>query len=136
MSAIRRDGPVALVSLPWAPAAEPSLGLAILKASLERSGYAARVFHGAPELLRWLTIETYQFLADCWGINDFIFTGLLDPVIDETQAKRMFERSERYVGSGRHPGYPSAQSLVDLYMTVRHEVVPLFIDGLVGRILD
>jgi hypothetical protein len=87
---------VALVSMPWAPPTEPCLGLSILKACLHREHLRARVFHMAPALLRWCTIETYTFLADMWGVNDFLFTGTVDPEFDEVQRQTLHERAAAY----------------------------------------
>jgi len=84
---------VALVSLPWAPISEPSLGLAVLKAHLNREGIAARVFHESLGLLRYITGGAYQQIASCWGLNEFTFTGVLEPGTSDEQVACLMERA-------------------------------------------
>lgn len=127
---------VVLVSMPWAPAAEPSLGLAILKASLQQNGISARVLHAAPMLLRWVSIDTYEFLADCWGVSEFLFTALLDPECDEGQLARLIERSEHYVSAGRHQRYPGVKPMCELFLKLRHEIMPQLLIECAERILE
>ena len=76
---------IVLVNMPWAPPTEPSLGLGILKSCLELEGFKVKVLHTSPKLLKWITIETYAFIAECWGIDEFLFTALLDPDCDDKQ---------------------------------------------------
>jgi ribosomal peptide maturation radical SAM protein 1 len=120
--------PVCLVSMPWAPPHEPSLGLGILKACLEQAGIRSHVLHAAPQLMRWTTSETYQFLADCWGINEFLFSGDLDCDLDESQKSRLLERLEHYAAGERHERYADVESLWKLVFHMRNEVVPSFLD--------
>ncbi|MFG3257217.1 RiPP maturation radical SAM C-methyltransferase [Streptomyces sp. NPDC048172] len=133
------DGPacdVALVSMPWAPVLEPSLGLGILKSCLDREGIAARVFHFAPELLRWTTLDTYQYLADSWGLNDFVFSGEIDRELGEQQRAAVVERVMTYAREGRkYDAYPTAESVLDLIMTARHEVVPRLVASAADAVL-
>lgn len=126
---------VALVSMPWAPPTEPCLGLGILKACLQAKGIAARVFHMAPELLRWCTLETYAFLADLWGLDDFLFTGLIDDVIDDRQRETLQRRVEIYARLSRHSRYVDAESILGVVRTLRDRIVPDFIDDTVRRVL-
>jgi ribosomal peptide maturation radical SAM protein 1 len=118
---------VALVSLPWAPPHEPSLAISILAARLREAGITARSFHFAPMLLRWVQTDTYQFLAECWGINEFLFSGELDTDLDETQLDRLSERLSHYSTGGRHSRYSSTESLLELVLRMREVVVPAFL---------
>ena len=90
------EAEVVLVSMPWGPASEPSLGLGVLKASLCRDGISAKVFHASPRLLRWVSLATYEFLAGCWGINEFLFSGVVEPECDDVQIKRLVEQTQMY----------------------------------------
>jgi ribosomal peptide maturation radical SAM protein 1 len=130
---------VALVSMPWAPVVEPSLGLGILKTCLMGAGISARVFHVAPDLLRWLGHETYRFIADAWGLNEFVFSGCLDPVLGEQQKAAVVDRVVAYwrFTSGQYGDvYPTAASVLDLLMAVRQDVAPKLIDTAAHRILE
>src|SRR5207253_814418 len=112
---------VALVSMPWAPPLEPSLGLGILKKCLGRAGHTARIFHLGPEFLRWLTPQTYQYLADGWGLNDFLFTGELDPGLSDRQMAVVHERVWHHHRSRPClPSYPTPDSALDLFLRVRN----------------
>ncbi|MDP4199999.1 MAG: RiPP maturation radical SAM C-methyltransferase [Bacteroidota bacterium] len=126
---------VVLVSMPWGPVSQPSLGLGVLKACLNQNGIRGKVFHASPRLLRWVSLATYEFLAGCWGINEFLFSGALDPECDEVQIKRLVEQAEKYVEEKRNIKYGTAEEMVDLFFGVRHEVVPAFLSLCAERIL-
>lgn len=121
--------------MPWAPPHEPSLALGILKARLIEEGISAEIFHGAPELLRWISLETYRLIADSWAINEFIFTGLLDDGFDSRQRASLetflFETADR----GVHSRYRTATQLAELIETLRESVAPDFVEDCVDRIL-
>jgi len=129
---------VALVSMPWGPVGEPSLGLAILKSSLQNGGFSSRVFHLAPRLLHWLTIETYEMIAGSWGINEFIFSGLLDSGFDVAQQDELLAYAERYVTTRQypHPRYKTMQDVYQMVMHLRTNIAPEFVDECVCRILS
>lgn len=127
---------IALVSMPWAPPIEPCLGLSILKSCLTRAEISARVFHFGTDLLRWLRHDTYQYLADSWGLNEFLFTADLDPALGERQQAAVVKRVLTYWKAGhRYDAYPSAESVFDLFMIVRHEIVPQFLQEAADRTL-
>jgi ribosomal peptide maturation radical SAM protein 1 len=88
---------VALVTLPWADVAEPSLGLAVLKAELSRAGIKSRVFHLYLRLLADVTYETYKLLSSEWGLNEFLFTSILQPEPSQAQYEKLFEICDRAV---------------------------------------
>jgi len=127
---------VVLVSMPWAPPGEPSLGLGILKASLSEAGVTCTVMHTAPELLKWVSIETYQFLADCWGINEFLFTGELDPGLDDRQQDVLVRRALKIAAAKRHDRYTDYEAVLNLLLVVRDQVVPQFMTECMNRVLD
>ena len=82
---------VLLVSPPWTSLNEPSLGLGLLRAVLDRHGVASRVLHLNLFALDWLRGDTYDALADVYGLNDFLFSGILDPVVTPAQRRLIFE---------------------------------------------
>jgi len=130
---------VALVSMPWAPPIEPCLGLAILKSCLARAGITARVFHFGPDLLRWITHDTYQFVADSWGLNEFVFGAPLDDSLSDGQKAMVVQRVLASRNSGTaafNARYDTPESMLDLYMTLRCKVMPEFLDDAAARILD
>src|SRR5687768_14377196 len=67
-----RNAPsVLLISMPWAPILEPSLGLAILKTRLQDQGISCRVIHLNLQLLKFLKPDSYDKLAEIYALNDF-----------------------------------------------------------------
>jgi len=127
---------VTLVSMPWAPVHEPSLGLAILKSCLIQEGISTEVFHGAPELLRWVSVETYQFIADGWGINEFMFTGVLDPELDPTQEASLHRYLTKAATRRSHSRYRTVSDYAEVIDKLRKAIIPAFIDDCVAQILD
>jgi ribosomal peptide maturation radical SAM protein 1 len=81
-----------LLSMPWAALGEPSLGLGVLKACLERVGITARVRHLNLFLLRYLRASSYVGLANAYALNDFVFTYDLDPNVTGVQYRLIRER--------------------------------------------
>lgn len=127
---------VVLVSLPWATYAEPSLGLAILKATLKERGIFCRVLHANLGLLRHLTSETYSMIASFWGLNEFLFTGNLDTSFDEAQAACLVERCSIQACNIQRARYANAETLIDLCMRLRDDVIPQYLRECADQILD
>ena len=120
---------VALVSMPWAPPNEPCLGLAILKAALTRAGVSCRVQHAGPELLKFIEEDTYQFLAEAWGLNEFLFTALLDEDFDEAQMRAVTGRVLHQWRRGRRlVKFSTPEAILDLLQTMRHQVMPALVE--------
>lgn len=126
---------VALVSMPWAPISEPSLGLALLKAELARQGIEARVFHASLGLLRHITGGAYQQIASCWGLNEFTFTGILDPEISEDQVACLMERAAAHTEIASTQAFRNASDLGHAVIEMRHRIVPRFLAECAARIL-
>jgi hypothetical protein len=110
---------VALVSMPWAPISEPSLGLAVLKAHLRREGIAARVFHESLGLLRHMTGGAYKQIASCWGLNEFTFTGVLEPATSQEQVASLMERAVAHTDLASTQTFPNASELGDAVIEMR-----------------
>ena len=74
---------VALVSMPWAPLLEPSLGLAITSSSLTNSEIENRIFHLNLRLLKYLKYTTYDSLASMFGVNESILMYTLNGLYND-----------------------------------------------------
>ena len=98
-TATRAD--VELVSMPWAALNEPSLGLAILRAILIQAGLSCRVRHLNLSFVRYLRAGTYAAIADTFALNDFLFAGVLDPVISTRQWGWLRPKAASLVVGGR-----------------------------------
>lgn len=129
-----RDPSVALVALPWADLSEPSLGLSILKGQLTRDGIESRVFHLYLDLLRTMTAETYRFFSEEWGLNEFLFTGLLQPALSDDQYEELFRLSEGL--SGRHSRYREPLDVAEAVLRIRDEIMPAFLEDSSRKILS
>ncbi|OIJ43999.1 RiPP maturation radical SAM C-methyltransferase [Massilia timonae] len=118
---------VVLASLPWATYAEPSLGLATLKAELDRAGIACRVRHLNLRLLRYVSAQSCSMLATFWGINEFLFTGLLDGELDDEQAACLAERCAVHAATVQQDRYRSTEALLHLCLRLRDDVMPQYL---------
>ena len=76
--------------MPWGLITEPTLGLSILKAQLNITGLRSTIFYANLWLLNWLKSDTYEAVADIWGANDFLFTGVMDSELDDKQLHALF----------------------------------------------
>jgi ribosomal peptide maturation radical SAM protein 1 len=130
-----RKPKVALVSMPWAPISEPSLGLAILRAELARQGIEVRVFHPSLGLLRHITGGAYQQIASCWGLNEFTFTGVLDPSISSDQVACLMERAVAHTEVASTQAFRNASDLGHAVIEMRHRIVPLYLAECAEQIL-
>lgn len=128
---------VVLVSLPWTSLNEPSLGLSILKAVLARQGIACRVVHLNLFALDFLRGDTYAAIGQSFALNDFVFSGLIDPVPSARQLRVLREKCAELAGMGidyrRYGGIPG---VVEQILHLRAEVVPRWIESHVIRILE
>ena len=127
---------VALVSMPWAPISEPSLGLAVLKAQLTREGIESKVFHLSLGLLRHITGGAYQQISNCWSLNEFTFSGVLDPQLSQDQITCLLERSVAGIEIGSTQPFSNAADLGHALIRMRHELVPEYLAECAQEILD
>lgn len=121
-----------LVSMPWTSLNEPSLGLGILSAVLTQAGFSSRVRHLNLSLLRYLRAETYAAIADGFALNDFLFAGVLDPVISTRQWGWLRPKAGSLVASGRLVSTAgdrmSIDDVVDSLLDLRNNKIPTWLD--------
>ena len=115
---------IALVSMPWAPITEPPLGLSILRACLSQAQICSRVFHFNLSLLKDLTYETYGQIADLYGINDFVFSGVLDAT--PVTAQR-FNQLLRGIAQTKH-NCDRQFELAEKILKIRDLIVPAYLE--------
>ncbi len=128
---------VLLVSPPWTSLNEPSLGLSLLSAVLDREGIPCRVLHLNLFTLSFLRADTYASLARVYALNDFVFSGVLDPTVTPPQVRLLREKCAELAALGaidyrKHGGIPG---LVEQILHLRAEVVPDWIEQQVHRML-
>lgn len=127
---------VVFVSMPWGLPNEPSIALGILKQCLSEKGFHSKIFHAAPYLLKWLTIETYEFISSAWGLNEFLFTSLIDPVCSEQQMAAIVERASLQITESRASKFKTVEEFCELIMKLRDEIIPVYLDECAERILS
>lgn len=126
-----------LASVPWTNINEPSLGLALLKAVLNDAGVPCRVRHLNLLTLDFLNAGTYGALARVYALNDFVFSGVLDPRVTPKQLRLLREKCAELIGLGaidhrRHGGIPG---IVDQILRLRADVIPHWVDSQARDIL-
>jgi len=126
----RSPAPVLLVSMPWTTLTEPSLGLCLLKAVLQREAIPCQVLHLNLFLLEFLQAHTYNQFSTLFALNDFLFSGTLDPHVTNRQhrwlrykVRQLIDRQtldmDRFHGS---------EGLVEALLHLRHELIPPWLD--------
>lgn len=128
---------IKLVSMPWTTLTEPSLGLAILKRALSNAGFSCRVHHLNLFLLRHLTHQTYEAIAQTFALNDFVFTGLIDPEPTSKQLNLLRYICDEVYEAKPHVAerFHSVEAFVNTVLTVRQEVVPSYLYWCADQIL-
>lgn len=119
---------VLLLSMPWAALGEPSLGLGVLKACVERAGITVRVRHLNLFLLRYLRASTYVGLANAYALNDFVFTHDLDPEVAGVQYRLARERLEELAELGVLTLAEDPDQAVETLIEARRTLFPRWLD--------
>jgi ribosomal peptide maturation radical SAM protein 1 len=127
---------VALVSMPWTILSEPSLGLAVLKAQLVSEGIEARVFHSNLQLLRYVTSGAYNQIANCWALNEFVFSAVLDEGLSQEQVDALMARCIAQTDPKSRQVFRTPEALGKALIQLRHEVAPLYLAGCAEEILE
>ena len=87
---VRNSSPkVLLLSLPWAPVTEPSLGLSVLKSELLKHGISCKVCQLNMLLLKYLKASTYWSIYNMFGVNDFLFTRPFEHNVSQKQLHQL-----------------------------------------------
>jgi ribosomal peptide maturation radical SAM protein 1 len=114
--------------MPWAALGEPSLGLGVLKACLERAGVAVRVRHLNLFLLRYLRASTYVGLANAYALNDFVFTHDLDPNVSGMQYRLLRARLPELAEIGILTLAEDADEAVGILIEARRTIFSRWLD--------
>jgi ribosomal peptide maturation radical SAM protein 1 len=128
---------VLLISMPWAPLEEPSLGLAILKARLAECGITCTVAHLNIFLLKYVKVESYERIGGIYAFNDFMFTQVFegDNLASDQRAALAqmstyhYGRKDLEVNAGETPS-----RVVEYALKVRNEAVPAFLADCMGLV--
>lgn len=125
---------VALVSLPWGPPTEPSLGIGILKETLNVNSIECRVFDFTINLLEHLRYDTYLFLSNRFALNDFLFTHIYEPTLSHDQLEILVSLSHEYYTEWE--GCSSPLDFVEKVLVIRNEVIPLYLERCAQEVFE
>ncbi len=125
-----------LASMPWAPVTEPSLALGILTAQARKAGIRAKAIHLNIDLLEHVTFDTYVKVAEYWGVNEFVFTELMSPGVDDAQVEALVDRcAEHLSGDRQDPRYETIEALLEMLLKFRFEVAPGYLERCADKVL-
>lgn len=124
-----RSPSVILVSLPWTTLTEPSLGLGILRGVLDQKEITCRILHLNLFLLEHLRSQSYYALANVFALNDFLFSGVLDPTISRRQQQWLRMKSKELLSYKliNEEQYGGLDGVVEQLLKLRHEVIPVWL---------
>lgn len=138
VSGTTRGPRVLLISMPWAPLIEPSLGLAILNAQLEEAGIPCTVSHLNIFLLKYLKPETYERVGQLYAFNDFTFTRVVesaDPAQEQLDTlARMIPRDSTSGDLRRFVESIDTRDFINYALRLRNEAVPAFLNDCLKRV--
>lgn len=122
---------VLLISMPWTTLIEPSLGLGLLRAVLDRRRIPCRVLHLNLFLLQHLKARTYFALANGYALNDFLFSGTLDPTVTNAQQRWLRQKAGEVLTWGRMDphAFGGLEGVVTKLLRLRNEVLPAWLEG-------
>jgi ribosomal peptide maturation radical SAM protein 1 len=127
----RPEPSVMLVSMPWTTLEEPSLGLAILRAVLDRQGIACRILHMNLFMLEHLRGRSYHALAHTYILNDFLFSWTLDPVVTNAQQRALRQKVRELVNprGGFDPmEFGGSEGVAEAVLRLRNEIIPPWLE--------
>src|ERR1700693_2430561 len=122
---------VLLLSMPWAPLLEPSLGLAILKSKLRDDGIPCTIRHLNLFLLKYFKQESYERIAMLYAFNDFLFSRTIDPSDLDTEQLRELEKLARTTCARpdiRLRTQLDPKAFFDYAIRARTEVIPAYLN--------
>src|ERR1035437_1305282 len=124
-----RTPSVLLVSLPWTNLWQPSLGLGILHSVLAQQGIACRVLHLNLFLLEHLKAQTYFAIGMEYVLNDFLFSGVLEPEVSRKQQQWLRLKTGTLLSNGLidHRKYEGPDGVVEQLLRLRQEVFPAWL---------
>lgn len=117
--------------MPWTTITEPSLGLAVLKAVLEREGIPCRVLHVNLFMLEFMRPDSYHALAHIYTLNDFVFSGILDPIVTNLQQRALRPKIRELVNprGGFDPmRFGGSEGVAETILRMRRELIPPWLE--------
>lgn len=121
---------VLLLSMPWTSLIEPSLGLGILKAQLNKVKISCTIKHFNIFFLKHISASTYTSICNLFALNDFLFSAVLEKEISAFQLKELSRRIKYIIDdkSFQDERYKTEEEILGLLVHLRNEVVPAFLE--------
>jgi ribosomal peptide maturation radical SAM protein 1 len=131
-----RSPSVLLINLPWPDLTEPNLGLGILRAVLDEEGIQCHVLHLNLFLLEHLRAYSIFALANTFALNDFLFSGILDPTVSRKQQQWLRLKTENLLALKLidYRQYGGLDGVVQQLLRFRQEVIPAWLIRWADRI--
>jgi ribosomal peptide maturation radical SAM protein 1 len=129
---------VLLMSLPWTTLTEPSLGLATLHAVLDKKGIPCRVWHLNLFMLTFLRADTYNAISNVFSLNDFLFSGVIDPDLSHRQERWLRQKVKQLLGSKLIDAqlYGGQEGVVTQLLRLRQEVIPDWLSSVAEEVAN
>ena len=129
---------VDLISMPWTTVGEPSLGLSVLRSILDKEGIPCRVRHLNLFLLRHIRAATYSALASTFALNDFVFSGVIEPGVSPRQLRRVRARVSEMLQSGLidKQRFGGDEGVVQQILHLRQEIIPAWLSEEADQIVS
>ncbi|MGE5602922.1 MAG: hypothetical protein ACM30E_07710 [Nitrososphaerales archaeon] len=105
--------------------------MSLLRAVLDGKGIPCRVWHLNLFLLQYLKADTYNALANVFGLNDFLFSGVMDPQVSHRQERWLRLKTKQLLSFGlideRADG--GFEGVVLRLLDLRARVIPAWLEG-------
>ncbi len=112
--------------MPWTTLTEPSLGLSILRSVLDDAAVPCRVHHLNLFMLRFVQALSYYGLANVFALNDFLFSGVVEPSVSRRQERWLYQKAQQllYFGVIDRQQHGGLEGIVKALLKLRQETVP------------
>lgn len=122
-----------LVSLPWSTLKEPSLELGLLSAILKDASIPCKVKHLNLFFSELLQTNCYDSLGSIFALNDFLFSGVLNPEISNKQKQWLRLKTCELLHLDCQNG--GIDKMVEKLMQLRMKSIPSWLDSCADQIL-
>jgi ribosomal peptide maturation radical SAM protein 1 len=96
---------------------------------LDQEGIPSRVLHLNLFMLEHLRADSYYALANVFALNDFLFSGILDPLVSCRQQQRLRLKTSQLLSLGliNYRQYGGLDGVVQQLLLLRQEVIPAWL---------
>jgi ribosomal peptide maturation radical SAM protein 1 len=98
---------------------------------MDSAGIPCRVLHANLYLLEYLTGHTYQAIAHIYVLNDFLFSGVIDPRLTNAQQRALRLKARELINprGGLDPlRFGGSEGVVKTVLRLRNEIIPAWLN--------